>query len=132
MKITIVVDANVILSALLGGSARFILFKSEFSFVTTRHTLGEVKKYAAMVAKKSDVSKKEIIHALTLLPIKIYDQDFYKNKLRQANKLIGSVDPKDADILALTIQLDTYLWTADKHFNKVQNKIKLLSTDSLL
>jgi predicted nucleic acid-binding protein len=46
MKIVIVVDANVILSALLGGSARFILFKTEFNFVTTKHTLQEVKKYS--------------------------------------------------------------------------------------
>ena len=34
----IVVDANVILSALLGGSARFVLFDRRFEFVTAEFT----------------------------------------------------------------------------------------------
>ncbi len=37
--IRIVVGANVILSALLGGSARFVLFDPRFEFATTQFTL---------------------------------------------------------------------------------------------
>jgi len=35
MKIRIVVDANIIISALLGGKPRFILFDPKFEFITT-------------------------------------------------------------------------------------------------
>lgn len=132
MKVLIVVDANVILSALLGGSARFILFKPEFSFTTTNHTINEVKKYSDVVSQKSGVAKKEIIDAFSLLPIKIYSKNFYQNKLKDAKRLIGSIDPKDVDILALVLKLDTYFWTADKHFDKIKKAIKLIKTENLL
>lgn len=53
MRITIVVDANPILSALLGGYARRIFFNKHFEFVTTEFTLAEVKNYLPLVAEKS-------------------------------------------------------------------------------
>ena len=45
MKIIVVVDANIILSALLGGKPSFILFDPKFKFITTEFTISEVKKY---------------------------------------------------------------------------------------
>ena len=53
--IRVVVDANVILSALLGGSARFILFDPRFEFVTAEFTLEEVERYIPRVSEKSGV-----------------------------------------------------------------------------
>lgn len=132
MKIIIVVDANIILSALLGGSARFILFKTEFEFVTTDFTIKEVEKYLDVVVAKSGVSEKEVIHALTLLPIEVYSNNFYQAHLKKAKELINSIDPKDTDILALTLKLNTYLWSQDKHFEEIENHIKLIKTESLI
>jgi len=132
MKILIIVDANVILSALLGGSARFILFKTEFEFVTTDFTIKEVEKYLDVVVAKSGISKKEIIHALSLLPIEVYPNSFYRIHFEKAKELIDSIDPKDADILALTLRLNTYLWSEDHHFEEIQNHIKLIKTESLI
>lgn len=45
MKIIVVADANIILSALLGGKPSGILFDPKFQFITTEFTLNEVKKY---------------------------------------------------------------------------------------
>jgi len=132
MKVIIVVDANAILAALLGGSARFILFKREFEFVTTEHTLKEVEKYLDLVSKKSKVSKDEIIYALKLLPLKIHPSSFYQTKMKLARHLIDKIDPKDADILALSLKLNTYLWTQDNHFNKIKDKIHILKTENLI
>lgn len=132
MKILIVVDANVILSALLGGSARFILFKREFEFVTTNFTIKEVKKYLDVVVTKSGVSKKEIVHALSLLPIKVCSGNFYRAHRNKAKELINSIDPKDIDILALVLKLNTYLWSEDRHFEEIKNHIKLIKTESLI
>jgi len=132
MKILVVVDANVVLSALLGGSARFILFRTEFEFITTDFTIKEVKKYLEVVVRKSGVGKKEIIQALSLLPIKTYHTNFYRAYIEKAKELIDSIDPKDADILALTLKLNTYLWSEDKHFEEIKNHVKLLKTESLV
>ncbi len=43
MSIKIVVDANVIISALIGGSYRDILFDHRYDFLTAEFTLEEVK-----------------------------------------------------------------------------------------
>jgi len=45
MKILIAVDANIILSALLGGKSAVLLFDSRFEFMTTRFTMNEVERY---------------------------------------------------------------------------------------
>ena len=70
--ITITVDATSIISALLGGVSREIFFESSFRFITTDFTIYEIKKYIPYISKKSDVSIKEVIEALYILPIEIW------------------------------------------------------------
>ncbi|MBI2415949.1 MAG: hypothetical protein HYV33_04820 [Candidatus Kerfeldbacteria bacterium] len=41
----IAVDANILLSALLGGKPSIILFDTRFHFITTEFTIDEVEKY---------------------------------------------------------------------------------------
>lgn len=45
MKIRIVVDSNIIISALLGGKPRFILFDPKFEFITVQKTLKETEDF---------------------------------------------------------------------------------------
>lgn len=49
---TLVVDANPLLSALLGGQAREVLFSGKITCLSSQHTLFEVKKYLPHVAKR--------------------------------------------------------------------------------
>lgn len=126
--IRIVVDANVILSALLGGSARFALFDPRFEFVTAEFTFQEVRKYLPYVAEKSDVPLTEIKNALLLLPISMYSKEYYQHALRRARNALKDIDPHDADILALYFVEDTYLWSEDRGFEKVTPRLRLLKT----
>lgn len=116
MKIIVVVDANIILPALLGGKPSIILFDSKFQFVTTKFTLKEVKKYFPKIAKKLEIFEEELLSLLNKLPLKIYDSLFYRNKLKEAQKIIGHIDKKDVEILALALKLETFVWSQDKHF----------------
>jgi len=84
MKIIIVVDANIILSALLGGKPSDILFNGRFQFVTTEFTLKEVKKYFPRLEKKLGISQRKLISLLGNLPFTVYSKDFYKEKLNEA------------------------------------------------
>lgn len=127
MKIIVVVDANIILSALLGGKPSIILFDSKFKFVTTEFTLSEVKKYLPRLEKKLKISQRKLISLLGQLPIEIYKQSFYKNDVGEAKKLIAHIDKKDTDILALALKFKTYLWSQDKDFEKAGYQ-KLLKT----
>lgn len=132
MKTAIVVDANVLLSALLGGKSSIILIKSNFRFTTTEYTINEVKKYLPKLSKKLGISETNLNQLLLQLPLKIFKNNYYKDYLKGAKKLIGEIDAKDVEILALALKLDTYLWTQDKHFLGIKDKIHLLKTEDLI
>lgn len=128
MVLTIAVDANPILSALLGGYARTILFDPHFCFITTEFTIDEVREYLPFVAEKSGIPTDEIEEALTLLPLEIFERATYRDTLPDAKRRIGHIDADDVDILALAIHADVPLWSNDLHFTKVEPPIKLLRT----
>lgn len=115
---TIVVDANPIISALIKGTAAIKVFwNSDIKeFATTEFTMNEVKSYIPGLAKKAGLMKEVLIFDLALLPLKVYSEDFYKFSLEEAKERIGKRDPKDVDILALTLQLKVPVWTNDKDF----------------
>ncbi len=116
MNIEIVVDANIIISALIGGSSREILFDHRYRFLTTEFTLKEVEKYIPTIAEKSDTEKRFVKEALELIPLSIKEKKFYEESLSEANDMIGEIDEKDVEILALAIATNNYLWSEDKDF----------------
>ncbi|MBU4299165.1 PIN domain-containing protein [Patescibacteria group bacterium] len=134
MKIRIVVDANIIISALLGGKPRFILFDSKFEFITVEFTLKEVEKHIPLISEKSRISEKEIREGINLLPLKIIAtlecQDYFK----EAAEIMKDIDKNDIEILALYLKEKTYLWSEDKHFEKAKKRIEinLLKTENFL
>ncbi len=126
--IRIAVDANIIISALLRGSASFVLFDSRFEFVTTEFTLGEVIRYLPAIAEKTGVSFSELKQAVSLLPIIVYPRGYYRRELFKARKVLQNIDPQDADLLALYFTEGVYLWSEDKDFEKILPPIRLLKT----
>lgn len=131
MKIIIIVDANIILSALLGGKPSSILFDERFQFVTAKFTVAEVRKYLPKLATKLSVLPKELTILLEKLPILVYRKDFYKDKLKEAEMAIAKIDKKDVEVLALTMRLETYLWSQDKDFEKCGYS-KILKTHNFI
>lgn len=127
MKIVIVVDANIILSALLGGKPSNILFDGRFQFVSTEFILREVKKYLPRLERKLEVPQEKLLSLLEDLPLKIYPKNFYNDKLKEAERIIAHIDRKDVEILAFALKLETFLWSQDKHFEKAGYQ-KLLKT----
>ena len=78
-------------------------------------------------ARKIDISQKELKEILEELPLLIYERNFYKENLKEAEKMIGEIDKKDIDILALSLKFETYLWSQDKDF-ETAGYLKLLKT----
>ncbi len=131
MKITLVVDANPIISALIGGISREIFFDRRFNFITTEFTLQEVKGYLPLISKKSGVDIERISLALSLLPITAHPKKFYQKNIQEAGRLIGKIDKKDVEILALVLSTKSPLWSEDKDFEAIKG-ITLLKTKDLL
>lgn len=114
----IAVDANIILSALLGGKPSSILFDSRFKFITANFTIREVKRYIPKLSLKLSVSNELLYALLDELPLLVYSKDYYRAKVRDARLMIGEIDDKDVDILALALKFDIPLWSEDKDFEK--------------
>ncbi len=130
MPTLIVVDANVMLSALLGGHAARLIVHPAVQFVTTERTTWEVKKYIPCVAAKLRLDEADILEAFEAMPIVAYQPAVYDRCLPEAQRLIGARDPKDVDILALAFALDAPLWSSDRDFEGISN-LTLLKNDAV-
>jgi predicted nucleic acid-binding protein len=124
-------DANVLLSAILGGRARLILEHPQVSEVlTTQQTLAEVQEYAVVLARKKRLAEDLVLLAVGALPVTLVERPAYAAAVSEASKRIGRRDPDDVEILALAISLKVPVWSNDKDFEG--SGVEWYTTESLL
>jgi len=127
----LVVDANPILSALLGGMARRIFFETAIQeFAIPKFTMAEIRAYLPQFALKVGVETTALENILDLLPVTSYAARTYRQNVAEARHRIGKRDPKDVDVLALALQLGLPLWSNDRDFEEAG--IEHLTTAQLL
>jgi len=131
----LVLDANVLISALLGSRRTIGLIRmGQHSFYAPRKIVDEVVKYAAETREKAGQTSDEFKDTLAalLVFINVTSPETYASHLDHARSLLEKRDANDAEYLALafTIQADA-VWTNDKDFT-VQKNVRVLSTDALL
>jgi predicted nucleic acid-binding protein len=125
------VDANPILSAIIGGKARSIFLDADhISFYTTLFNFKEVEKYIPTLASKYSLPLDDLYLALSTLPISVCDVEFYKETLKKATSLIGDRDPDDIHLLGLALKLSCPIWSNDRDFDDIG--IKIYSTLALI
>ena len=111
------VDANPILSAIIGGSARKVFIGDEtISFYTTEFNFKEIEKYIPVFSAKKSIPVEDLYLALSIIPIIVCNEEFYKDKIKEAKELIGKRDPDDIHLLALALKLNCPIWSNDKDF----------------
>jgi len=117
---TIIVDTNILFSALLGKSEKLrdiIFTENELVFYSCKFVFVELFKYKERIQKKSSFTEDEILELLysLLKKIKIFDEDTVTDEnLQKAFDLCKDVDEKDIPFVAVTIELGGLLWTKDK------------------
>lgn len=112
----LVVDANPLVSALLGGLAREILFSGKITCLASQHTLFEVEKYLPRAAKTIGCSELTLWREFELLPVIAVQPREYDSELKRAMDLIGQRDERDVHVLALALRLRFPIWTEDRDF----------------
>jgi predicted nucleic acid-binding protein len=127
----LIIDANPIISALLGGSARRVVLSPEFSFYSTQHTLFEVEKYLPWLARRLDRGEIHLFREFELLPIIACQPTRYESQVAKAESLIGLRDIEDVPILALALELGYPIWTEDHDFDGIP-EISVRRTADLL
>ena len=127
----LVVDANIFISALIGGKAGELLFIPNFDLLTTERTTWEVKKYLPQLAEYTENSPDHLLYLFELIPVRALQSKEYETSLSTAQLLIGERDPFDVDILALTLKTGVPLWSNDSDFEKI-DEITLFKTEDIV
>jgi predicted nucleic acid-binding protein len=131
----LIIDTNILISSLLKDSTvREILLNESLNFYLPEIVLSEVNKYLPYIIQKSKLSEEEIkkllntlLENLILVPI-----DEYENKMDEGMKIIGNIDEKDTQFIALALSIENDgIWSNDKHFEK-QKKIKVFKAIDIL
>ena len=81
-------------------------------------------------ALKVGVEATFLEYALDLLPLTPYAARMYRQSMAEARRRISKRDPKDVDVLALTLHLGLPLWSNDRDFDEAG--IEYLTTARLL
>lgn len=113
----LVADANVLLAAVLGGSAARVLRHPRVEAVlAAAAVLEEVHEYALGLARRKNLRVDTILTAVVSLPVIVVERSAYAGSLRDAETRIAKRDPDDVDTLALAIQLGVPAWSNDDDF----------------
>ena len=113
----LVADANVLLSAVIGGRASLVLRHDTIGQVfTPAAACDEVFEYLPSLAKKKRLDLDTLILACGVLPVTVVERSEYEGKLSTARRRIGKRDPDDVDVLALALQLNVAVWSNDNDF----------------
>lgn len=115
----IVVDANPLISVLLGKAAVKVFMSGHIGeFAVAAHTIEEVKGFIPELALNLEEEPDKLGLVLALLPLTIYPRQFYEDQLSEAARRIAHRDPDDVDVLALVLKLDCPLWSNDADFDE--------------
>jgi predicted nucleic acid-binding protein len=129
--VNLAADANVLLSALIGGRARLVLIHPRVREVfSTRYTFSEVEEYVPVLAKQKRLPSDILLLAMAALPVTIVDRAQYVESVAEATKRIGRRDPEDIELLALALHLQIPIWSNDKDFERLD--VDLFTTERLL
>jgi predicted nucleic acid-binding protein len=115
--VQLVADANVLLSAVIGGRAALALRHEKVEQVFTPSTAyDEVFEYLPSLAKKKRLELDTLLLACAALPVTVVERSEYEAKLSTARRRIGKRDPDDIDVLALALALKIPVWSNDNDF----------------
>jgi len=131
----LVINASILISSLIKDSVtREILLLPFMKFYFPEYALEEVEAHKKKISRLSRLSIDEIDIVLNLLldNISIISAETVRPYLKEAEKIIGGVDPKDIPFVALALATENEgIWTNDKHFEGIR-QIKVWKTSDLL
>jgi predicted nucleic acid-binding protein len=117
--VQLVADANVLLSAVIGGRASLVLRHDTIEQVfTPSAAYDEVFEYLPSLARKKRLELDTLLLACAALPVTVVERSEYQSKLSAARRRIGKRDPDDVDVLALALAFDLPVWSNDNDFEK--------------
>ena len=124
----LVVDANIIFSALIAGKLTDIFLSPKLELFAPELLFVEIRKHKEELKQKSHLSEEdfEIIFNLLRRRIRIVSMTRFIHNFRKAEELLED-HIKDAPYLALALELRCPFWSYEKRFKKIKD-IECLTT----
>lgn len=117
---TIVLDANILIRAVLGKRVRELLFENAASvrFFAPDVAYADARKYLPALLEKRGVKSEAAMKVLDALESVVHplEFEFYAGLQQQALQRIAMRDPDDWPVLACAMTLDCPVWTEDADF----------------
>lgn len=128
----LVVDANVVMAALAKSSiTREILLYPYIDCYSPSFLLEEIKEHSDEIKAKAGHGYKEALRTL-LKKLIVVQFDTYKERMEEADKIIGRIDKDNVQYVALALALGADgIWSYDKHMKK-QHVVKIFTTSDLV
>ncbi|MFY7935984.1 MAG: PIN domain-containing protein [Flavobacterium sp.] len=123
MKKSIIIDTNLIFSALLSNASqiREVLLDDAFTFYAPNFIIAEIFKHQRKMLKLTKLDEVEFFTYFNAIVenVKFIPLDFISTPSRQqAYDLCHDIDPKDIPFVALSIELKTPFWTGDNKLKR--------------
>jgi predicted nucleic acid-binding protein len=132
--VNIVVDANVIISALIKEShTRHFLILSGHSFYVPEFILGEISEHVATIQRKAGLGRAGLSDMLEWLCMSAKITVVASRELKPfvPKARFVSPDPDDVQYFALALKLGCPIWSNDKRL-KTQNAVRIYSSKELM
>lgn len=130
----LVVDANVVISALIADSkTRELVVTLEADLLTPEVVHGEIETHEALIVEKSGMDPSQVERFLDLLFQHVETVpagDFYPY-IERVEEAIGNTDPDDVLYLACALAHDADVWSDDSDFRE-QDLVQVHSTDEVV
>lgn len=133
----IVVDTNVLISALINPDSIVweIVEIEEVDFLAPEIVVDEIEKYESLIKDKLDSREREEEYDYLLSelfhPIVIVSPSVYEGKVKEAHKVMKSIDEKDTEFLALALTYDIPVWSDNGDFQE-QNEVEVYTTEQIV
>lgn len=130
----LVIDANVVISALIAGSkTRELIVTLKPDLLTPAFVYDEIDNYEELIVEKSGMEPDRVEQFIDLLfqYIDVVPADDFYPAIERADDAIGDTDPDDVLYLACAIASDAAIWSDDSDFDE-QNPVEAYSTNDVV
>ncbi|MFC6764309.1 PIN domain-containing protein [Natrinema soli] len=130
----LVIDANVVISALIADSkTRELIVTLEPDLLTPVFVYDEIENYEDLIVEKSGMKPGRVVQFIDLLfqYIEVVSADDFYPAIETAQAAIGDTDPDDVLYLACAIASDAAIWSDDSDFDE-QNLVETYSTSDVI
>ena len=130
----LVIDANVVISALIANSkTRELIVTLEPDLLTPAFVYDEIENYEDLIVEKSGMNPNRVAQFIDLLfqYIDVVPASEFYPSIESADDAIGDTDPDDVLYLACAVASDAAIWSDDSDFDE-QSMVETYTTSDVI